>query len=178
MPEAPRLTDGVLVLDAFAFDDVPAHVAGEDDEHARRFGWFPLRSTEATARGAIQQWNADWANDGDTRSFAAREAASGELVGGCQLRFRGDGVMQLAYWIFPHRRGRGYAQRAVELVCGFAFDRLGIERVEAIVEPDNLASRGVLTAVGFVEEGVLRNRGSFPEGRRDMVMYSLLPSDR
>ncbi len=35
---APRLSDGVLVLDAFTVRDVAAQLAGEDEEHARRFG--------------------------------------------------------------------------------------------------------------------------------------------
>lgn len=178
MAEVPTLTDGVVVLDRLSPDDVAAHLAGEDDEHARRFGWFPERSTEATVKAAIARWEADWRDDGDTRAFATRAVDTGALVGGCQLRFRGEGVMQISYWTFPRARGRGYARRAVVLACTFAFEDLGIARVEAIAEPDNLASRRVLERAGFVEEGILRDRGSFADGRRDMVLYSFLPDDR
>jgi hypothetical protein len=34
----PHLSDGILVLDAFTPDDISDQVAGEDEEHARRFG--------------------------------------------------------------------------------------------------------------------------------------------
>jgi RimJ/RimL family protein N-acetyltransferase len=178
MAAVPTLSDGVVLLDAFTLGDVAAHVAGEDEEHARRFGWYPDRSTDVTARAAIEEWLKDWVDDGPTRAFAARDAADRSLLGGCQLRFRGEETAQLSYWVFPAARRRGYAKRIVTLVSRFGFDRLGLERIEAIVEPDNVASRRVLEGAGFVEEGVLRRRGRFRDGRRDMVLYSFLPSDR
>jgi RimJ/RimL family protein N-acetyltransferase len=176
MPDTAELRDDVVILDRFTPADVEAHVAGEDEEHARRFGWHPARSTAETARAAIQRWSDDWENDGMTRAFAAR-LLDGTLVGGTQLRFKGEEVAQISYWIFPSWRRRGLAARVVRLACEFAFGSLGIERVEALIEPDNDASRRVLDKVGFVEEGRLRNRGRFGDERRDMILFSLLPSD-
>jgi hypothetical protein len=34
----PVLTDGVIVLNAYTNDDIPAHLAGEGEETANRFG--------------------------------------------------------------------------------------------------------------------------------------------
>jgi RimJ/RimL family protein N-acetyltransferase len=177
MAAVPTLADDTLLLGAFTFEDVAPQLAGEDEEHARRFGWYPQRSTEETVRKAISGWQEDWEHDGLTRAFAARETESGKLVGGCQLRLRGDEVAQLSYWSFPSHRRSGYASRAVSLVCRFAFSSLGIERIEALVEPDNAASIGVLQRNGFVEEGRLRNRWRLGTERRDMLLFSLLPSD-
>lgn len=56
MADVPQLTDGVVILDAYVLADVEAHIAGEDEEHARRFGWHPERSTARTARSAILRW--------------------------------------------------------------------------------------------------------------------------
>ena len=39
------MTDGVGVLNGFTLDDAEAHLAGEDEEQARRFGWYPARLT-------------------------------------------------------------------------------------------------------------------------------------
>ncbi|TMK71162.1 MAG: GNAT family N-acetyltransferase [Actinobacteria bacterium] len=55
--------------------------------------------------------------------------------------------------------------------------RATVELRDDAVMPDNDASRGVLERVGFVEEGRLRNRGRFGSERRDMILFSLLPSD-
>jgi RimJ/RimL family protein N-acetyltransferase len=176
-PSVPTLTDGVVTLDAFTLGDVDAHVAGEDEEHARRFGWWPDRSTHETAGAAFERWAGDWANAGPTRAFAVR--AGGELVGGCQLRLREKRTGEVSYWTFPQHRGRGYAARATRLLCRYAFDTLGLERLEAYVEPDNTASRRVVETVGFVEEGLVRQRELTLHGeRRDMVVYGLLPDDQ
>jgi RimJ/RimL family protein N-acetyltransferase len=173
---APRLTDGVVVLDAFTLDDVAAHVAGEDEEQARRFGWHPARSTEETARAAILRWQEEWRVDGRTRAFAVR--SEGELVGGCELRLCDHGIAEMSYWVFPLHRGRGLASRAVRLACAYAFSELGIARMELYAQPDNHASRGVARSAGFTEEGTLRSRELTIAGeRRDMVLYARLASD-
>jgi RimJ/RimL family protein N-acetyltransferase len=176
--DCPTLTDGVVTLNGFSERDVDAHVGGEDDEQARRFGWFPDRSTHETARAAFERWARDWAENGATRAFAMRRADSGELLGGCQLRLCEKQMAELSYWTFPQHRGHGFARRAAALVCRFAFDNLRVERIEAYVEPDNVASRRVVESVGFREEGIVRKREVTRHGeRRDMTLYGLLPDD-
>jgi RimJ/RimL family protein N-acetyltransferase len=175
----PALTDGVVVLDGFTADDVAAHLAGEDEEQARRFGWYPRRSTEDGVRAAFERWQEDWKTHGDTRAFAIRRPETRELLGGCQVRLREKRIGELSYWTLAAHRGQGVATRAVMLVCSFAFDELGLERVEAYIEPDNVASRRVVESVGFQEEGVARSRELTQSGeRRDMVVYSLLPGEQ
>jgi RimJ/RimL family protein N-acetyltransferase len=90
----PSLTDGVVVLGGYTCTDIPAHLAGEDEETARRFGWWP----EATVRAAFRRWAREWEADGPTRAFAARLASGGQLVGGCELRLRPDGTAEVSYW--------------------------------------------------------------------------------
>jgi ribosomal-protein-alanine N-acetyltransferase len=50
-------------------------------------------------------------------------------------------------------RGRGIASKAVELAVEYAFSGLGLGRVRANVEPDNIASRRVLARTGFQPAG-------------------------
>jgi hypothetical protein len=78
-------------------------------------------------------------------------------VGGCVLEIRPDDgeIAELSYWVFPPYRRRGYATRSVGLMCRYAFDRLGIARVELCIEPTIDASLRVATKAGFVQEGVL-----------------------
>jgi hypothetical protein len=49
----PALHDGVITLNRHTDGDIPAHLAGEDEETARRFGWWPKTSTPATVRDAF-----------------------------------------------------------------------------------------------------------------------------
>jgi len=43
--------------------------------------------------------------------------------------------------------------------------------------PDNERSQRVAERAGFVQEGVLRSHMAFKGGRRDTVMFSLLPGE-
>jgi RimJ/RimL family protein N-acetyltransferase len=174
---APRLTDGVIVLDQHTVADADAHLAGEDEEQARRFGWHPARSTPESIRRTIEKWRAQWESDGPTRAFATRDSQTAALAGGCELRLRKNQIAEVSYWVFPTFRGRGFAGRAVSLACRWAFGELGVQRIELYIEPDNTASRKAAVRAGFIEEGVLRGQGLIGDERRDMVLYARLPSD-
>ncbi|MBA2487766.1 MAG: GNAT family N-acetyltransferase [Chloroflexi bacterium] len=164
--QAPRLSDGRVTLGAYRLTDARAHLAGEDGEHSFRFRMPP--STLASVRRAIGAWQSDWRTGGTTRAFAIRSAGGRRLIGGCELRIATagdtaaapDGEAQISYWVFPSHRRQGYGSRAVSLLAGWAFDELPIASIIAYVEADNLGSRGVLTACGFLEEGSRR----WPDG--------------
>ena len=144
----PVLTDGVIVLNAYTNDDIPDHLAGEDEETARRSGWWPHTSTEARVRDAFRCWAQQWATGGPTRTFAARQAATRQLVGGCELRLQPDGSAHVSYWTSAGQRRRGHATRALTLLLQYARS-IGVTQAEADVAADNLASRRVSEKVGF-----------------------------
>ncbi|MFJ7649892.1 GNAT family N-acetyltransferase [Lysinibacillus sp. NPDC097279] len=52
--------------------------------------------------------------------------------------------------------GKGIVSEAVELVVQFAFEQIGLHRVEAYVSTENSASIRVLEKSGFQQEGLLR----------------------
>lgn len=107
------------------------------------------------------------------------DAVAGSALGAVVLMLRPQpGVAGIGYWVVPSARGRGTATRAVMLVSSWALDVAGIERVEAWVEPDNEASRRVLTAAAFAQEGVLRRFLSFPGRRADAVVFSRIRDTR
>ena len=59
----------------------------------------------------------------------------------------------LGYWIDRNAAGRGHATRAVRLALAYAFDHVGLHRVQPAIIPRNLASRRVAEKVGFRLEG-------------------------
>lgn len=146
----PELRNDGIILNAHNDSEVAAHVAGEDEETARRFGWWPARSTEETVRAAYATWARNWQDDGPVRAFAARDPGSGALVGNCELRIGPDGTGEVSYWTHAGQRGRGYARNALALLVGYAAS-IGVTRLEAHVAPDNHASRHVAEAAGFIQ---------------------------
>ncbi|MES1217186.1 MAG: GNAT family N-acetyltransferase [Bacteroidota bacterium] len=79
--------------------------------------------------------------------------------------------MQVAHW------NKGYLTEALQTVIEFGFTQLDINRIEAEVMQDNIASEKVLTKLGFKKEGVLRQWMYWNEKHYDMTMFSLLQSE-
>ena len=74
--------------------------------------------------------------------------------------------------------GQGLMREAVAAACAFSFGELGIRRIEAEVNPENVASCTLLQQVGFSFEGTLRQRWSAKGQTYDTNMYGLLAADR
>jgi RimJ/RimL family protein N-acetyltransferase len=62
-------------------------------------------------------------------------------------------------------------------VARFAFEHLGLIRVEIVIGLGNHASIRVAEKIGAHEEGILLNRMVIGRVISDAKMYSLLPSD-
>ena len=106
--------------------------------------------------------------------MAIADHETGGLVGAIELRLGEEGSIG---WVAPRVRGRGVATRALILLARWAVTEGGVERLVLTTHPENIASQRVAEKAGFVREGVLRSHLRFREGRRDSILFSLLPSD-
>lgn len=88
-----------------------------------------------------------------------------------------QGLAEVGYWLGRQARGRGAATVSVRLVAGWAFHELGIKRISLQTAAENTASQRVAERAGFTREGLLRAWMRTAAGRRDSVMFSLLPDD-
>jgi RimJ/RimL family protein N-acetyltransferase len=84
---------------------------------------------------------------------------------------------EIGYVVAPEARGRGVASRALGLITGWAFDELGLERVELHIDPENPASIRVAERCAYVREGVLRSLHFKEAIRADTAIYSRLRAD-
>ncbi|MFC9438280.1 GNAT family N-acetyltransferase [Nocardia sp. NPDC057030] len=176
----PPLSDNVVALRLWRTSDLHQRLAGYADPEFRRFSLLSgAPVTEARVREHFEQETRD-REHGRKLSLAIVDAADPRHVwGGCSV-YDIDLDQQRAgvgYWLAPPARGRGAATRTVRLLAKWAFDALGIARLELTCSPDNLASQRVAERAGFVREGVLRSHMRAQHGRRDSVLFSLLPGD-
>jgi RimJ/RimL family protein N-acetyltransferase len=72
------------------------------------------------------------------------------------------------YW------GFGYMQQALQALLRYAFQTLDLNRLEADIDPRNLASARTLQRLGFQQEGFLRERWIVNEEITDTALYGLL----
>ncbi len=63
------------------------------------------------------------------------------------------GVVELIYAFAPASWGRGYATEVASALVAFGFDRCGLGRIEATVDPANEASARVLAKIGMTYVG-------------------------
>lgn len=151
-----RLTDGVIILDLPALADADAHNAGEDAEMRLRFE-SPRPATLEEHRAAFGRWIAARAEGGPNIVYVLR-GQDGALAGGCEIRRSAADAASVSYWIYPAHRGAGLAARALTLLCAAAEAVEGLVRIEAHIDPDNLASRRAAEAAGFVQTGQVEDQ--------------------
>lgn len=100
----------------------------------------------------------------------------GRVIGTCTLFHMDEGNRraELGYALNRSYWGQGYVHEALNALIGYAFGTLGLHRLEADVDPRNLASIRVLERQGFAKEGYLRERWHVGGEVQDALFYGLL----
>jgi len=160
--------------------------------------WAQLRQE---SRSFLAPWEPVWPVDDLTRqSFRRRmkryhddmiadlaytlfifEPTTGSLMGGMTLGNVRRGVSQsatLGYWMGQPFAGRGIMTKAVRVMKVFAFEKLGLRRIEAGCIPNNIASIRVLEANGFEREGYAREYLCIAGVWQDHFLYACLNDSR
>ena len=70
-----------------------------------------------------------------------------------------DGEVEIGYFLKRTAWGNGYATETVERILRFAFEDSPLEKVVAVIDPENRGSRRVLEKSGFVSTGIRRAYG-------------------
>lgn len=118
------------------------------------------------------------AQRGTMLRFAARRPGSSALVGWVTL-FRIHPPRprtEIGYLLDPALWGHGLGRRMVALALDHAIESLGAQRIEAEVDPGNLASCRLLESLGFRREGPLRERWRTASHSHVMALYALVSS--
>ena len=176
----PALAAEGIVLRRPVPRDVPWIVAAcSDRELSRYIPGIPYPYSQSDAHAFIEDADRGWA-EGSDAAFVIAHAAGGDCLGtiGLHLSAGDAGLAAVGYWLRREARGHGAATIAVRLVSGWAFDELGIKRLNLVTVPENLASQRVAERAGFTREGILRAWMPTRGGRRDSVMFSMLPGDK
>lgn len=72
---------------------------------------------------------------------------------------------------------QGLMREALQTVIDFGFEKMALNRIGAMVHPENVASLGLLARLGFQKEGLLRDYYYQSEKFYDHWLLSLLKKD-
>jgi [ribosomal protein S5]-alanine N-acetyltransferase len=84
---------------------------------------------------------------------------------------------EIGYGLDRAQWGKGYMNEALKALLTYAFEELGLHRIEADVDPRNSASIRTIERLGFQREGYLRERWQVNGEIQDTVFYGLLRPD-
>ena len=144
--------------------------------------WLPwvkktlsLEDSEATARRGAARWQTR-----EELMVFVWEKATNRYLGGSGLhRINWDvPAFEIGYWLRTSAWGKGYVSETVCVLCRFAFDALGANRVEIRCDGRNTRSIAVPRRLGFVQEATLRNHCRDERGElRDTLIFAMTPED-
>jgi RimJ/RimL family protein N-acetyltransferase len=172
----PTLTGSRVLLRPWEAGDVDAVVAACQDPEVQRWTVVPVPYRRVDAETFVGEIAVQTRADGGAL-FAVVDRASGELAGSIGLFPPTDGVGEIGYWGVAGFRGRGLMTEAVVLLSRWAFEEVGLRRLELLVDPRNDASRRLGERAGFVVEGTLRQRSLQRGVPVDDVVLGLLATD-
>jgi RimJ/RimL family protein N-acetyltransferase len=162
-PEAvPVLIDAVagVALRAACRADLPAILEQARDPEMIRWTTVPtpadgyqLRDAEEflalTAAGWTSGERLGW-------TIEAQRGSGRACCGSIDLRLQGDGVAEVGFGLHPEARGRSIMTAALQLVCAYGFDIVGLQVIRWRAVVGNWASRRVAAKVGFIFDGTVR----------------------
>ncbi len=150
------------------------------DSQAFLAPWEPTWAHDALSRGAFRRRLKAYRSEmrqGVTYSFLIFRAADDALLGGITLSNLRRGVAQaatLGYWIGAAHARQGYVTEALGAVLEYAFQHLGLHRVEAACLLGNEASRRLLLRCGFQDEGYAREYLRINGSWQDHQLFAIL----
>lgn len=81
--------------------------------------------------------------------------------------------VEIGYWLSSKYRGKGIITKSVECLINYAFDRLGMEKVQIAVATKNYPSQNVCKRLGLKSEGVIKNFENLHGKIVDAIIYGI-----
>lgn len=175
IPAVPILIAERVRLRPLRETDADDLFALQSDLRVMRYWSHPAWTEREQAVQRIAQLERDRATS-EFYTWAVTQDGSDALIGTVSLFaiHREQRRAELGYALASALWGRGYATEMLRPAIDFAFNTLDLERLEADIDPRNEASCRLVERVGFVREGLLRERWRVAGEVTDSAMYGLL----
>ena len=144
-------------------DDAPWYLAHFSRPEIVHGSGFPAPADLDAARDELRRFVLDLIVAGTGMRWGIVERGRDELVGSIGYYRLVDGPRrqaEIGYDLVPERWGRGIMTEALEAMVSHCTEVLGVDRLEALVLPDNERSARLLERSGFHREGMLRGHGT------------------
>jgi ribosomal-protein-alanine N-acetyltransferase len=183
LPAMPELTPVTLTTPRLQLrwvdqGDAAALFAIFSNPLVTRYWSTPPWSSIAQAEQSIRDSQLDYQSGSALRlGIVLRE--SGELIGHIKLYaiMASNRRCDIGYALAQAHWGKGYLGEAMQATLDYAFGTLGLNRIEADIDPRNDASEKLLLRMAFQKEGYMRERWIVNGEICDTAFYGLLKRD-
>jgi len=143
------LTTDRLALRPFSLEDLDA--LHDILQQPGIFRYFP--HTDPPTRERVARMIAFYIKQGEDLRFSTWAVVlkeTGNLIGWCGLnRLPETGEDEVAYLMSQAVHGKGYATEGAQASLAYGFSAIGLERIIALVHPENIASQRVAEKCGM-----------------------------
>jgi len=173
----PVLTGAMVTLRELRPSDAASLCALLTTEEVSRFISPPPTTVEGFER--FIAWTARQRKAGAYACFAVTVDSTDTAIGIFQLRELepGFGTAEWGFAIGSAYWGTGVFQDGAELMINFAFETVGVHRLEARAAVKNGRGNGALRKVGAVQEGLLRKSFQKDGEYLDQALWTILNED-
>jgi len=149
-----------------------------NQEHLRQWlSWIDDESSVEDCRIFIRQALRQYR---EKKGLQLGIRSHGQLVGviGYHLIDWPNRIGQMSYWIGAEFQGQGLVTSAARALIEYAFEELALNRVGILCATGNWRSRSIPERLGFAQDGTLREGEWLYDHFVDLVIYSMLASER
>lgn len=143
------------------------------EETMKYYGMFPFTKVEETLK-LIEHFSNSIVENTSLR-WGIELKSKNKLIGTCGFHSwnKKHRRAEIGYELNKDYKHKGYMSEALGEIIKYGFDHMELNRIEALIYPENTASKSLIKKLGFVEEGILEEYCIFLGKGQDLVMYSL-----
>lgn len=171
--EFPQLETQNLILTAAIGADASALFQVFADEAVIKYHDLEPPTQLEQIQGLISRWTERFSNNQGI-CWGIAKKTDNILIGSCRYRYRSPFLVELGYELAKAHWRQGIMTEALKAVIQFGFETEELNRIEAMVMMDNIASVEMLKKLGFLEEGILREYGYWKGQFHALRLLSLL----
>jgi len=178
MADFPVLKTSRLTLRELTKQDAPVLLKIHGDADAMKwFGTDPITHIDHAEQ--LVELFAGWRTAPSPGIRWGLEDSTADLIGTCGL-FKWNRSWKscsIGFELAQAAQGKGFMNEAILACIRWGLSHMQLNRIDALVHPDNVRSLYLLQRIGFVCEGTLRRAGFWANMHHDLIQLSLLRSE-
>ena len=157
MKEFPIIKTDWLLLRQFEGGDIQNVLKGLSHPDVIKYYGVSYHSLEATKEQMTWFAELEKTGTGIWWAICSPDNSTFYGAGGLNSLSKEHKKAEIGFWLLPEFWHRGIMTEAMPLICNYGFTVLGLHRIEAYVESDNINCKRAMDKLRFHYEGTMRD---------------------